>query len=102
MGRKKILVKKIANERTRQVTFSKRKFGLMKKCYELSTLTGCEVGLMLFTPNNKLYEFASNDMATILDKYTQFARPNEINTSFTLAISGTSGEAVEDASPTQG
>jgi hypothetical protein len=31
MGRKKISISKISDERNRQVTFTKRKFGLMKK-----------------------------------------------------------------------
>ncbi|KAL5110562.1 Myocyte-specific enhancer factor 2C [Taenia crassiceps] len=38
MGRKKIEIKRIDDERNRQVTFTKRKLGLMKKAYELSVL----------------------------------------------------------------
>lgn len=80
MGRKKIAIKRIIDERTRQVTFSKRKFGLMKKAYELSVLCNCEVGLILFTQNNKLFQYASSDMDKLLLKYTEFNEPYESKT----------------------
>lgn len=80
MGRKKIAIKRILDERTRQVTFSKRKFGLMKKAYELSVLCNCEVGLILFTQNNKLFQYASSDMDKLLLKYTEFNEPYESKT----------------------
>lgn len=54
-----------------QVTFSKRKFGLIKKAYELSVLCGCDVGLILFSPTGKLYQYASHDMDRILLRYTE-------------------------------
>ena len=85
MGRKKIAIKRITDERTRQVTFvvlfqvtfSKRKFGLMKKAYELAVLCNCEVGLILFTQNNKLFQFASTDMDHLLLRYTEFNEAHE-------------------------
>lgn len=51
-----------------QVTFNKRKFGVMKKAYELSVLCDCEIALIIFSSNNKLYQYASTDM----DKVFQF------------------------------
>lgn len=84
MGRKKIAIKRITEERTRQVTFSKRKFGLMKKAYELSVLCNCEVGLILFTQNNKLFQFSSTDMDQLLLRYTEFNEPHEAKTSVDL------------------
>ncbi len=54
-----------------QVTFSKRKLGLIKKAYELSVLCGCEVGLIIFSPSGKLYQYASNDMDRVLLRYTE-------------------------------
>jgi len=80
MGRKKITIKKITDGRNRQVTFSKRKFGLMKKAYELSVLCGCEVGLIMFTANNKLFQYASSDMDRILLRYTEYNEPHESRT----------------------
>lgn len=55
-----------------QVTFTKRKFGLMKKAYELSVLCDCEIALIIFTTNNKLYQYASSDMDKVLLKYTEY------------------------------
>ena len=42
-GRVKIKVEFIDNKLRRYTTFSKRKTGIMKKAYELSTLTGTQV-----------------------------------------------------------
>lgn len=55
-----------------KVTFTKRKFGLMKKAYELSVLCDCEIALIIFTTNNKLYQYASSDMDKVLLKYTEY------------------------------
>lgn len=72
MGRKKIQITRINDERNRQVTFTKRKFGLMKKAYELSVLCDCEIALIIFTSGNKLYQYASSDMDKVLLKYTEY------------------------------
>ncbi|KAI9142653.1 hypothetical protein BKA69DRAFT_1065634 [Paraphysoderma sedebokerense] len=85
MGKRKIVIKKIEDERNRQVTFSKRKLGLMKKAYELSVLCGAEVGLIIISPNGKLYQFASSDMDDILYKYTEYSEPTENKTNGDLA-----------------
>lgn len=71
MGRKKIKIQTIVDERNRQVTFLKRKYGLMKKAYELSVLCDCEIALIIFNSNNKLVQYASTDMDKILLKYTE-------------------------------
>ena len=60
MGRGKIQLKKIENTISRQVTFSKRRNGLLKKAFELSVLCDVELGLMVFSPRGKLYEFSSS------------------------------------------
>lgn len=59
MGRGKVEVKRIENKITRQVTFSKRKSGLLKKAYELSVLCDAEVSLIIFSNGGKLYEFSN-------------------------------------------
>ena len=70
MGRRKITITKISDERNRQVTFTKRKFGLIKKAYELSVLCDCEISLIIFNSKNKLFQYASSDMDKVLLKYT--------------------------------
>uniref|UniRef100_A0A3Q3B1V7 Myocyte enhancer factor 2d n=2 Tax=Kryptolebias marmoratus TaxID=37003 RepID=A0A3Q3B1V7_KRYMA len=80
MGRKKILIQRITDERNRQVTFTKRKFGLMKKAYELSVLCDCEIALIIFNHSNKLFQYASTDMDKVLLKYTEYNEPHESRT----------------------
>jgi hypothetical protein len=92
MGRKKILIERIMEERNRQVckargagggarararrrsadpsfffplsnpqvTFTKRKNGLMKKAMELSVLCGAEIALIVFNTNGKKGLFRDN------------------------------------------
>ncbi|XP_016383306.1 myocyte enhancer factor 2cb isoform X2 [Sinocyclocheilus rhinocerous] len=80
MGRKKIQITRIMDERNRQVTFTKRKFGLMKKAYELSVLCDCEIALIIFNTTNKLFQYASTDMDKVLLKYTEYNEPHESRT----------------------
>ncbi|KAF8030594.1 hypothetical protein BT93_E2891 [Corymbia citriodora subsp. variegata] len=60
MVRGKTLMRRIENATSRQVTFSKRRNGLLKKAFELSVLCDAEVALIIFSPRGKLYEFASS------------------------------------------
>ncbi|KAL1830255.1 hypothetical protein DCAR_0209688 [Daucus carota subsp. sativus] len=70
MGRGKVELKRIENKINRQVTFSKRRNGLMKKAYELSVLCDAEVALIVFSSRGKLYEFSSSgSMTATLEKY---------------------------------
>lgn len=72
MGRRKIRIEPIRDDRNRQVTFLKRKQGLMKKAYELSVLCNCEVALIIFNnQNNKLVQYASTDIDKVLMRYTE-------------------------------
>ncbi|MGH0155710.1 UNVERIFIED_CONTAM: hypothetical protein FKN15_031084 [Acipenser sinensis] len=80
MGRKKIQISRILDQRNRQVTFTKRKFGLMKKAYELSVLCDCEIALIIFNSNNRLFQYASTDMDKVLLKYTEYSEPHESRT----------------------
>uniref|UniRef100_A0A3B3YJU2 MADS-box domain-containing protein n=1 Tax=Poecilia mexicana TaxID=48701 RepID=A0A3B3YJU2_9TELE len=64
----------------RSVTFTKRKFGLMKKAYELSVLCDCEIALIIFNHSNKLFQYASTDMDKVLLKYTEYNEPHESRT----------------------
>lgn len=60
MGRGKIAIQKIDDSSRRQVTFSKRRSGLMKKAKELAILCDAEVGVMIFSSTGKLSDFASS------------------------------------------
>lgn len=60
MVRKKIPIKKIVDVTARQVTFSKRKGGLLKKARELSLLCDAEIALIVFSPGGKLFDYASS------------------------------------------
>ncbi|KAM7077967.1 myocyte-specific enhancer factor 2C-like isoform 10-T10 [Ciconia maguari] len=84
MGRKKIQITRIMDERNRQVTFMKRKFGLMKKAYELSVLCDCEISLIIFNSTNKLFQYASTDMDKVLLKYTEYNEPHESRTNLDI------------------
>lgn len=80
MGRKKIDIVPIRDARIRQVTFSKRKIGLIKKAYELSVLCNCEIGLIIFSNQDKLHQYASHDMDHVLLRYTEHNEPVEYRT----------------------
>ncbi|XP_048445677.1 MADS-box protein EJ2-like [Pyrus x bretschneideri] len=70
MGRGKVEMKRIENKSNRQVTFSKRRNGLLKKAFELSVLCDAEVALIIFSGRGKLYEFSSSlSMMKTLEKY---------------------------------
>jgi hypothetical protein len=79
MVRGKTQMKRIENATRRQVTFSKRRNGLLKKAYELSVLCDAEVGLIVFSPRGKLYEFASPSMQEILEKYQDRSQESDIS-----------------------
>ncbi|KAF5737683.1 agamous-like MADS-box protein AGL18 [Tripterygium wilfordii] len=69
MGRGKIEIKKIENLNSRQVTFSKRRNGLLKKARELSVLCDAEVAVIIFSGTGKLYEYSSTSMEHTLARY---------------------------------
>ena len=50
MGMKKVKLSLIANERSRETSFMKRKNGIMKKLYELSTLCGVQACTLIYSP----------------------------------------------------
>ncbi|XP_016539378.1 MADS-box transcription factor 23 isoform X3 [Capsicum annuum] len=76
MGRGKIVIQRIDNTTSRQVTFSKRRNGLLKKAKELAILCDAQVGLIIFSSTGKLYEFASNSMRSTIDRYNKIKEEN--------------------------
>lgn len=64
--RGKIEMKRIENATSRQVTFSKRRNGLLKKAHELSVLCDAEVAVIVFSQKGRLYEFSSSEYVSCL------------------------------------
>lgn len=78
MGRKKIKIERIADERNRQVTFTKRKNGLMKKAMELSVLCDCDIALVIYNSHAKLYQYSSGNIEDVLRRFqTECAEAHE-------------------------
>nr|AQM56546.1 MADS box transcription factor AGAMOUS [Paeonia lactiflora]AQM56547.1 MADS box transcription factor AGAMOUS [Paeonia lactiflora]AQM56548.1 MADS box transcription factor AGAMOUS [Paeonia lactiflora]AQM56549.1 MADS box transcription factor AGAMOUS [Paeonia lactiflora]AQM56550.1 MADS box transcription factor AGAMOUS [Paeonia lactiflora] len=69
MGRGKIEIKRIENTTNRQVTFCKRRNGLLKKAYELSVLCDAEVALIVFSNRGRLYEYANQSVRSTIERY---------------------------------
>ncbi|KAL2605307.1 hypothetical protein AAZV13_09G117200 [Glycine max] len=71
MGRGRVVLERIENKINRQVTFSKRRSGLLKKAFELSVLCDAEVGLIIFSSRGKLFQYSSTDITKIIERYRQ-------------------------------
>ncbi|CAH8327858.1 unnamed protein product [Eruca vesicaria subsp. sativa] len=77
MGRGKIEIKRIENTNSRQVTFSKRRAGLLKKAHELSVLCDSEVAVIVFSKSGKLFEFSSTGMKKTLLRYGNYQHSSD-------------------------
>ncbi|KAG5573182.1 hypothetical protein H5410_062948 [Solanum commersonii] len=69
MVRGKTEIKRIENTRSRQVTFTKRRGGLLKKAFELSVLCDAEVSLIIFSQKGKFFEFSSSSTNKTIERY---------------------------------
>ncbi|KAF4370539.1 hypothetical protein F8388_020125 [Cannabis sativa] len=70
MGRVKLQIKRIENNTNRQVTFSKRRNGLIKKAYELSILCDIDIALIMFSPSGRLSHFSGKRrIEDVLSRY---------------------------------
>ncbi|GFP93187.1 floral homeotic protein globosa [Phtheirospermum japonicum] len=71
MGRGKIEIKRIENSSNRQVTYSKRRNGIMKKAKEISVLCDAHVSVIIFASSGKMHEFCSpsTTLVDMLDQY---------------------------------
>ncbi|XP_076941873.1 agamous-like MADS-box protein MADS2 isoform X2 [Bidens hawaiensis] len=91
MGRGRVELKRIENKINRQVTFAKRRNGLLKKAYELSVLCDAEVALIIFSNRGKLYEFCStSNMLKMLERYQNC-------TYSSMEINGTTNDAEQSS-----
>ena len=73
MGRNKISIQKIKEEKVRNITYYKRRKGILKKAMELSLLCDVEIFLGIYPKqmiNNKLLIFStSTNIDYFYDKY---------------------------------
>uniref|UniRef100_A0A0E0L6V4 MADS-box domain-containing protein n=1 Tax=Oryza punctata TaxID=4537 RepID=A0A0E0L6V4_ORYPU len=81
-GRRRREMRRIEDTTSRQVTFSKRRKGLLKKASELSVLCDAEVALLVFSPRGRFFHFASatSSLEETIDRYishTQEAPANK-------------------------
>ncbi|KAG8093407.1 hypothetical protein GUJ93_ZPchr0012g19684 [Zizania palustris] len=70
VGRGRIEMKRIEKTSSRQVTFCKRRNGLVKKAYQLSVLCDAEVALIVFSSRGRLYDYSNNNnVKATIDRY---------------------------------
>ncbi|XP_059462048.1 MADS-box transcription factor 4-like [Corylus avellana] len=105
MGRGKIVIRRIDNSTSRQVTFSKRRNGLLKKAKELAILCDAEVGVMIFSSTSKLYDFASTRLKhdRVMEfptlKFPSCSHPSETSPFPPITTAITMKRSVEGVSP---
>jgi len=66
-GRRKINIAFIEDKSKRQITFSKRKSGIMKKAYEISRLTGTQALLMVASETGHVYTYATPNLRPFIN-----------------------------------
>ncbi|TKR60206.1 hypothetical protein L596_027491 [Steinernema carpocapsae] len=110
-GRVKIKMEYISNKLRRYTTFSKRKSGIMKKAYELATLTGTQVMLAVVSETNHIYTFATHKLQPMVASdegrafiqnclnapHDETAANNICRSEFTFEQIGTSGSGVTNS-----
>ncbi|KAJ6822782.1 truncated transcription factor CAULIFLOWER A-like [Iris pallida] len=74
MGRGRVQLRRIENTINRQVTFSKRRAGLLKKANEISVLCDVDVALIIFSTKGRLSEYSTDSrMESILERYERYS-----------------------------
>nr|KAJ0224635.1 hypothetical protein LSAT_V11C100004180 [Lactuca sativa] len=75
MGRGKTEIKRIENSSNRQVTYSKRKNGIIKKAKEITVLCDANVSLVIYGSSGKMHEYCSpkTDLIDMLDRYQRLS-----------------------------
>ncbi|WVR05352.1 hypothetical protein IAU60_002366 [Kwoniella sp. DSM 27419] len=105
MGRKKIEIRPLVDERNRNVTFLKRKAGLMKKAWELSVLCAADVSIIIFSAAGKAYEFSSQELDGEIERYHEYEGMIERRRAPEFAAMALAGEDEdeddEDAGPSR-
>ncbi|SPO02220.1 uncharacterized protein DNG_04893 [Cephalotrichum gorgonifer] len=101
MGRRKIEIKAIKDDRNRSVTFLKRKGGLFKKAHELSVLCSVDVAVFIFGNNKKLYEYSSADMHELITRHAYHGGPNEHKGPIDFSGGNDDEDSAEEGTPPQ-
>ncbi|RZB98713.1 Agamous-like MADS-box protein AGL8 isoform B [Glycine soja] len=78
MGRGRVQLKRIENKTSQQVTFSKRRSGLLKKANEISVLCDAQVALIMFSTKGKLFEYSSERSVGLVDPMNEEEDDGEI------------------------
>ncbi|MBA0575713.1 hypothetical protein Golob_025202 [Gossypium lobatum] len=73
MGRVKLKIKRLESYSNRQVTYSKRRTGILKKAKELSILCDIHIILLMFSPTGKPTLF-HGERSTIEEVIAKFAQ----------------------------
>ncbi|KAE8721832.1 Agamous-like MADS-box protein AGL62 [Hibiscus syriacus] len=84
LGRQKVEMVKMKNNSNLQVTFSKRRSGLFKKASELCTLCGVEIGIIVFSPGNKVFSFGHPEIRNAIDWYVNGNPPDNSSTLYIM------------------
>ncbi|KAL7753659.1 hypothetical protein RI367_000590 [Sorochytrium milnesiophthora] len=70
---RRVAISELTDNRERRLTFNKRKRGLMKKAFELATLCGVDIALVLFDFKGQLHQFSTtDDVDELLLRYADF------------------------------
>uniref|UniRef100_A0AAU7LJG9 MADS42 n=1 Tax=Hippophae rhamnoides TaxID=193516 RepID=A0AAU7LJG9_9ROSA len=80
MGRGKIEIRRIENQTSRQVTYTKRRSGILKKAHEITILCDAKVSVIIFSSNGKMVEYLSpgSNLEEILDLYNKNSSGNKL------------------------
>ncbi|KAK1269075.1 Agamous-like MADS-box protein AGL62 [Acorus gramineus] len=77
MGRRRIEIKRIEKVEARQVSFSKRRYGIFKKASELSILCSADVAIIVFSPGGKAFAFGHPSIESLVDRFLRQPAPNQ-------------------------
>ncbi|XP_057541601.1 MADS-box protein CMB2-like [Amaranthus tricolor] len=80
MGRGKIEIKRIENTTSRQVTFSKRRNGIIKKAQELSVLCDAKVSIIIISNSStkRVYDYTTPGVS-LKEMYDEYQRAEGID-----------------------
>ncbi|KAI3873749.1 hypothetical protein MKX03_009834 [Papaver bracteatum] len=79
MGKRRIEMKKIEDRQKRNVCFTKRRQGLIKKAADLCRLTGADISLLVISPGGNPFTFSSSSSSSISWNDLNYRLNNTIN-----------------------